>query len=109
MPVFKDAEQLYDCIGAVLDYLRTDETVSVAFRKSGLVIRFKYSDPDSEITLDGSQDPISLILRTVRPHSDGGHDDVGRHRAPVLAGQGEPRRGPYPRHHESQRVPSRPS
>lgn len=60
MPVFKDAEQLYDCIGGVLDYLRTDETVSVAFRKSGLVIRFKYSDPDSEITLDGSQDPITL-------------------------------------------------
>ncbi len=60
MPVFKDAEQLYDCIGGVLEYLRADETVADAFRKSGLVIRFKYSDPDSEITIDGSQDPIAL-------------------------------------------------
>ena len=60
MPVFKDAEQMYDCIGAVLDFLREDEKASVAFRKSGLIIRFKYSDPDGEITIDGSQDPITL-------------------------------------------------
>jgi hypothetical protein len=62
MPVFKDAEQLYDCIGGVLDYLRTNETAAAAFLKSGLVIRFKYSDPDSEITIDGSGDPIALTL-----------------------------------------------
>ena len=60
MPVFKDTEQMYDCIGAVLDYLRQDEKVAATFRKSGLVIRFKYTDPDGEITIDGSQDPISL-------------------------------------------------
>ena len=60
MPVFKDSEQMYDCIGAVLDFLRQDPKASAAFRKSGLVIRFKYSDPDGEITIDGSQDPIAL-------------------------------------------------
>lgn len=60
MPVFKDTEQLYDCVGAVLDYLRTYEPAANAFRKSGLVIRFKYSAPDGEITIDGSQDPITL-------------------------------------------------
>ncbi len=61
MPVFKDAEQLYDCLGAVLEYLRDNESVATALLKSGLVIRFKYSDPESEITIDGSRDPIELF------------------------------------------------
>lgn len=60
MSVFQDTEQLYDCVGAILDYLRTYEPAANAFRKSGLIIRFKYSTPDGEITIDGSQDPIAL-------------------------------------------------
>ncbi len=60
MPVFKDTEQMYDCIGAVLDFLRQDPKAAAAFRKSGLIIRFKYTNPDGEITIDGSEDPISL-------------------------------------------------
>jgi hypothetical protein len=61
MPVFKDTAQLYDCVGAILEYLRDYEPAANAFRKSGLVIRFKYSAPDGEITIDGSRDPIELF------------------------------------------------
>jgi hypothetical protein len=62
MPIFADAAQLYDCVGAIFAYLRDDPQANQAFVKSGLVIRFKYADPDAEITLDGSQEPVEMFL-----------------------------------------------
>jgi hypothetical protein len=59
--VFKDTEQLYDCVGAILEYLREYPPARDAFLKSGLIIRFNYSVPDGKITIDGSRDPIDLV------------------------------------------------
>jgi hypothetical protein len=61
MPVFKDTAQLYDCVGTILEYLRDYEPARNSFLKSGLIIRFNYSAPDGEITIDGSRDPIELF------------------------------------------------
>lgn len=61
MGVFKDADQLYDLLGGLFDALTKDENIAQKFAKSGLVIHFVYTDPDSEIWLDASQkDPDNL-------------------------------------------------
>ena len=61
MPVFTDTEQLYDCVSAILEYLRDYPPARDAFLKSGLIIRFNYTAPDGTITIDGSHDPIALF------------------------------------------------
>ncbi len=62
MPVFRDSAQLYDCIGAILAFLVDHPVASQAFLKSGLIVRFRYREPDAEITLDGTETPIKLSL-----------------------------------------------
>ncbi len=62
MPVFRDAAQLYDCVGAILAYLIDLPTANQAFRKSSLIVRFRYREPDAEITVDAARDPIVLNL-----------------------------------------------
>ena len=62
MPVFKDAAQLYDVLGALFTRLKDDPVMGPAVLKSGLVIRFKYSEPESEITIDASKAPVELFF-----------------------------------------------
>ena len=62
MPAYKDADQLYDVLGALFTRLKDDPQIGPAVAKSGLVIRFKYTDPDSEITIDASKSPVELCL-----------------------------------------------
>jgi hypothetical protein len=62
MPVFKDAEQLYDCFGALFEQLVNDPKVGPVIVKSGLTIRFNYTNPDSGITIDASQEPIAFFF-----------------------------------------------
>lgn len=61
MAVFKDADQVYELLGGLFDALTKDEKIAEKFAASGLIIRFVYTDPDSEIWLDASEkDPNSL-------------------------------------------------
>jgi hypothetical protein len=61
MAVFKDADQVYDLLGGLFDDLTNDPVIAEKFAASGLVIRFVYTDPDSEIWLDASKkDPKNL-------------------------------------------------
>jgi len=63
MGVFKDADQVYDLLGGLFDDLTNDPVIAEKFAASGLVIRFVYSDPDSEIWLDASKkDPKNLAV-----------------------------------------------
>ena len=62
MPAYNDAAQLYDVLGALFTRLKDDPQIGPAVAKSGLVIRFKYTDPDSEITIDASKSPVELCL-----------------------------------------------
>ena len=61
MPVFNDANQLYDTFGALFTQLANDPKVAQVIAKSGLIIRFKYSEPDSEITIDATKEPIEVF------------------------------------------------
>ncbi len=62
MPVFRDAAQLYDCVGAILAYLIEVPAASQAFLRAGLIVHFRYREPEAEITMDGSKEPITLTL-----------------------------------------------
>ncbi len=62
MAVFQDTAQLYDVLGALFTRLKDDPKIGPAVARSGLVIRFKYTEPDSEITIDASKDPVQLHL-----------------------------------------------
>lgn len=57
MAVFQDADQFYDCVGALMDRAKSDPNVGPKIAKSGLVIRFKYSDPDAQTTIDARGKP----------------------------------------------------
>jgi hypothetical protein len=64
MPVFKDANQLYDTFGALFTQLTNNPKVGPLIAKSGLIVRFKYSEPDSEITIDATKEPIEVFYGT---------------------------------------------
>ena len=62
MPAFKDAAQVYDVLGELFTRLKDDPIVGAAVLKSGLVIRFKYTEPESEITIDASRPWVELLF-----------------------------------------------
>jgi hypothetical protein len=95
VPVFKDTAQLYDCVSAILAYLRDFPPAGEAFLKSGLIIRFNYSAPDGTVTIDGSRNPIDIFCG---PCDRVPTVDATRLIRRTLVGQGEPRRGAHPRH-----------
>ncbi len=65
MGVFKDADQVYELLGGLFNDLTSDKGIAEKFAASGLVIRFVYEDPDSEIWLDASKkDPNNLGVIT---------------------------------------------
>ena len=65
MGVFKDADRVYELLGGLFNDLTSDKDIAEKFAASGLVIRFVYEDPDSEIWLDASKkDPNNLGVIT---------------------------------------------
>jgi hypothetical protein len=65
MGVFADADQVYELLGGLFDELMKDREIAEKSAATGLVIQFKYEDPDSEIWLDASRkdpDHIGIIL-----------------------------------------------
>jgi len=67
MPTFKDAAQLYSCLGDLFAVLRDDPTIGPKINASGLVIRFTYFHPDSSITIDCRKTPLSIHLGGPEP------------------------------------------
>ncbi len=57
MPVFKDSQQFYDTVGELMQRAKTDPTVGPKIAKSGVVIQFKYSDPDAITTVNAKGKP----------------------------------------------------
>lgn len=57
MAVFRDADQFYECVGALMDRAKVDPNVGPKIAKSGLVIQFRYSDPTAQTTINAKQKP----------------------------------------------------
>ena len=51
MPYFKDADEVYEHIGKLFEDLTQDEELSPKFRKANVIVQYRYSNPDSRITV----------------------------------------------------------
>ena len=52
MSVFKDETEVYTYIGGIFEEALADPDVGQKFAASGVILRVKYSDPDSILTVD---------------------------------------------------------
>ena len=52
MAVFKDESEVYNYIGGIFEEALADPEVGQKFAASGVILRVKYSDPDSTLTVD---------------------------------------------------------
>lgn len=57
MGVFRDAAQFYECVGELMDRAKMDPKVGPKIAKSGIIIQFRYSDPDAVTTIDAKNKP----------------------------------------------------
>ncbi len=65
MGVFKDADQVYELIGGLFHELAENQVVVEKVAASGLLIRFAYTEPESEIWLDAREkDPNNVVIIT---------------------------------------------
>ena len=51
MAVFKNDQEVYDFIGKLFADLADDEELGPRFRKADTIVQYKYSNPDSQITV----------------------------------------------------------
>ncbi len=54
---YRDAAHLYEIYGYFMDKVLSDEKIGPKMAKSGIIIRFIYTDPDAEITIDFRNKP----------------------------------------------------
>jgi putative sterol carrier protein len=51
MPVFKDDQEVYQYIGKLFVDLTDDPELSPKFRRADTIVQYKYSNPESQITV----------------------------------------------------------
>jgi hypothetical protein len=54
---FQDSDTLYRCLGALFDTVARHPEIGPRLGAAGMVIRFVYSDPDAQITVDTKNPP----------------------------------------------------
>ena len=52
MSVFRDTEQFYDTVGELMNQASMDPKVGPKIAKSGIIIQFRYSEPEAMTTID---------------------------------------------------------
>jgi hypothetical protein len=57
MTVFRDAEQFYATVGELMDRAKKDPQVGPKIAAAGIVIQFRYSDPDAVTTVNAKDKP----------------------------------------------------
>ena len=57
MSVFKDSAQFYATVGELMDRAKKDPQVGPKIAKSGLIIQFKYTDPEAVTTINAKDKP----------------------------------------------------
>ncbi len=57
MSVFQDSQQFYDTVGELMDRAKTDPEIGPKIAKSGVIIQFKYTDPDAVTTINAKDKP----------------------------------------------------
>jgi hypothetical protein len=57
MPYFKDTQEFYACVGELMDRAKRDPNVGGKIAKSGIIIQFRYTDPDAVTTINARDKP----------------------------------------------------
>jgi putative sterol carrier protein len=63
VPVFKDEQEVYAYIGKLFQDLAEDEELGPRFRKADTIVQYRYSNPDSQITVkmkDGEEGRVDF-------------------------------------------------
>ncbi len=70
MPYFKDADEVYEFIGRLFADLAVDEELGPKFRKANTIVQYRYSNPESVITvkmIDGEEGEVDLGETNLEP------------------------------------------
>lgn len=54
---YRDIDQLYEIYGRFMDNVLSDPKIGPKMSRAGIIIRFIYTDPDGEITIDLKNPP----------------------------------------------------
>ncbi len=57
MSVFQDSQQVYDTVGDLMDRAKTDPVIGPKIAKSGVIIQFRYTDPNAVTTVNAKGKP----------------------------------------------------
>ncbi len=57
MGVFRDSKQFYETVGALMDKAKVDPNIGPKIAKSGIIIQFRYSEPDAQTTINAKAKP----------------------------------------------------
>jgi hypothetical protein len=57
MAIFRDSRHFYECVGELMDRAKCDPQVGPKIAKSGIVIQFRYTDPDAITTVNARDKP----------------------------------------------------
>ncbi|HET7090995.1 MAG TPA: SCP2 sterol-binding domain-containing protein [Anaerolineae bacterium] len=57
MSTFRDSAQFYDCVGELMDRAKKDPKVGPKIAKSGIIIQFRYTDPEAMTTINARDKP----------------------------------------------------
>jgi hypothetical protein len=57
MSIFQNSAQFYECVGSLMDRAKKDPQVGPKIAKSGIIIQFKYTDPDALTTVNAKDKP----------------------------------------------------
>ncbi len=62
MPVFRSTEELYTVMGALFVRLKDHPDIAPRLLEANMVIRFRWRDPDGEVTIDLRRAPITYTF-----------------------------------------------
>jgi hypothetical protein len=57
MTIFRDSQQFYACVGELMDRAKRDPNVGPKIAKSGIIIQFRYTDPEAVTTINARTPP----------------------------------------------------
>jgi hypothetical protein len=57
MGIFRDSEQFYETVGELMDRAKKDPQVGPKIAASGIIIQFRYTDPEAMTTVDAKDKP----------------------------------------------------
>jgi hypothetical protein len=57
MGIFRNSKHFYECVGELMDRAKKDPNVGPKIAKSGIVIQFRYTDPEATTTINAKDKP----------------------------------------------------